>query len=102
MSVHRSRRVFLVIRTVHAGCALGGSREDTPTGNTPTGTYSTENERESSINLGNSAVHAIGIFGERIDHELLILCFPPSVPWILADDRLYVVLDVLQLAPLVM
>ena len=101
MSAHKSRQVFLVIRTAHAGCVLGGSREDIPTGNTPTGTYITGGERELSINLGNNAVHAIGVFGERIDHELLILCFPPSVPLILDDDRLYVVLDVLQLPPLV-
>jgi len=51
--------------------------------------------------LSIGALHAIGISGERIDHELLVLRFPLSVPRVLVDNRLDIFLDVLQLSTLI-
>jgi hypothetical protein len=98
MSVHTSHRVSLVTRTAHAGYVLDGSREDTPTGNTPNGTYMNMRIIK-GLDVG--VLHAIGTLCKRIDHELLVLRFPPSVPLVLVDNRLDVLLDVLHLSSLV-
>ena len=52
-------------------------------------------------NLGIGGLHAVGVFDENIDHELLVLRFPPSVPWVLVHDRLDIFLDILHLPALV-
>ena len=53
------------------------------------------------MNLGVGVSHAVGALCERIDHEVLVLRFPPSVPLVLVDNRLDVLLDVLHLSSLV-
>jgi hypothetical protein len=94
-----SYRVFLVICTVHVGYAPDGSREDRLAGNIPIGIYYTY---ESVIKiLGIDVLHAVSIFCEHINHPLLVLRFPPSAPWVIVDDRLDVVPDVLHVTDLV-
>ena len=53
------------------------------------------------MNLGVGVSHAVGALCERIDDEVLVLRFPPSVPLVLVDNRLDVLLDVLHLSSLV-
>jgi len=98
MSVHTSHRVSLVTRTAHAGYVLDGSREDTPTGNTPNGTYM---NMRIIKGLDAGVSHAVGTLCERLDDEVLVLRFPLSVPWVLVNDRLDVFLDVFHLSSLV-
>ena len=43
-------------------------------------------------------LHAVSIFYEGINHQFLVLRAPPSVPWVLVDNRLDILLNVLHLS----
>ena len=51
--------------------------------------------------LGIGGLHPISVSCENINHHLFVLHCPLSVPWVLLNDRLDIVLDVFHLSPFV-
>src|ERR1700679_2867606 len=96
-----SRPASMASRLVHAGCVPVCNRRCKPTDNLPIGTYVTKMS-ESHQGFCTEALHAIGLFCEDVDHQLLVLRFPPSILRMRVNDRLDVVLNVSLLSALVM
>ena len=100
-SAHMSRPASLASRIVQAGYLRVCRCKCSPADNLPTGTYVTEMS-ESHQEFCIEALHAIGLFCEDVDHQLLVLRFPPSSLSMRVNDRLDVVFDVSLLSALVM
>ena len=101
MYARKSHQASWVIRPGHDGYAPDGSRKDKQAGNTPSETY--------IINLSKTAnklyvnyLHPVSTFREGLDHEFLVLLFPPSILWVRTNHRPDIILDVLLLSDLVM
>ena len=90
-----------VLETTHAGYVLGGSREDEAPGNTPTGTY-IPGISKSLQEVGIGGLHPVSVSCKNVNHYLLVLRCPPSVLWVLLNDRLDIVLDVFHLSPFIL
>ena len=96
-----SHPVSLASRLVHAGYVLVCSRRRRPTDNLPIGTYVTKMS-ESHQEVLTEASHAIGLFCEDVDDQLLVLRFPPSIHRMRVNDRLDVVFNISLLFAFIM
>src|SRR5712691_2263159 len=95
-----SHQASSVIRPGHDGYALDGSRKDRQAGNAPSETCIidlSKTAKKSSF----GCLHPVSTFCEDLDHQFLVLLFPPSVLWIRIDDGPDIILDVLLLSALV-
>ena len=92
-----------VIRSGHAGLAMGGSRGGGGSGNTPTETYvQVVGMSKSYHELNTDASHPVGLFGEGVNDQLLVFWFPRSHIWVRVNNRFDIVFDVSHLSALVM
>jgi len=92
--------VSLVIPPARAGYALGGISRDSPTDNTPNGTYERGNGEGHEKKGGISDLHPIRSLCQDVNHKLLVLRCPSSHISICVYDRLDIILDVLLLSSL--
>jgi hypothetical protein len=80
-----SRPASLASRLVHAEYVLVCNHRCRPADNLPNGTYVTKMS-ESHQEFCTEALHAIGLFCEDVDHQLLVLRIPPSILRVHVDD----------------
>jgi hypothetical protein len=83
-----SRRGSLVIRLALAGCILVGNHGGRHVDNAPIGTYVMGISDSSIIPvlINVDSLHSVGFSCQDVNHHLLVLCLPPSVFSIPAND----------------
>jgi hypothetical protein len=99
-----SRRGSLVILLTLAGYILVGNHGGRHVDNAPIGTYVMGISDSSTILMfiNVESLHSVGFSRQDINHHLFVLCLPPSISSIPANDRLDIVVDILDLSALVM